>query len=108
MKTFRVSLLWKILLSTSVALTLLFGLTAFLVQRSVIGTTSRNLEEEVKASFRAYESLWKARANLLAAISSVLSGMSDVRAAFTTGDQATIRDTARELWAKVSQESALF
>lgn len=108
MRIFRVSLLWKILLSTSVALTLLFAMTAFLVQRSVIGTTSKNLEEEVKASFRAYESLWKARANLLAAISNVLSSMSDVRAAFTTGDQATIRDTARELWAKISQENALF
>jgi signal transduction histidine kinase len=104
----RLSLLWKILLSTSLALTVLFGLTAFFVQRSVIETAERNLEEEVKASFRAYESLWKARADLLASISKVLSGMSDVRAAFSTRDQNTIRDTAGELWRKISQEGALF
>ena len=41
-------------------------------------------------------------------MSLILSGMSDVRAAFSTGDQATIRDTAGELWAKISDENALF
>ena len=34
--------------------------------------------------------------------------MSDVRAAFGTGDRATIRDTARELWSRVSDEDAIF
>lgn len=104
----QMSLLWKILLSTSIAVTLLFAVTGWIVQDHVIRTTSLGLEEEVKASFRAYESLWRARADLLSSVSLVLSRMSDVRAAFTTGDQATIRDTARELWSKISREDAIF
>jgi hypothetical protein len=104
----RLSLLWKILLSTSLALTLLFGATAFIVQKNVIDAASRNLRDEVKASFQAYESLWKSRADLLASVSKVLSSMSDVRAAFSTRDQATIHDTAGELWSKISREDAFF
>jgi len=38
----------------------------------------------------------------------VISRMSDVRAAFSTGDQATIRDTAGELWKQISNEDAIF
>jgi signal transduction histidine kinase len=34
--------------------------------------------------------------------------MSDVRAAFQTSDRATIRDTATEIWSKVSQSDAFF
>ena len=49
-----------------------------------------------------------ARADSLASISRILSGMSDVRRAFGTRDQATIRDTAGELWSKVSDENAIF
>lgn len=104
----HLSLLWKILLSTSIAITLLFALTGWIVQEHVIRTTSLSLEDEVKASFRAYESLWRSRAEMLSAVSLVLSRMSDVRAAFTTGDQATIRDTAGELWSQVSREQAIF
>ena len=104
----RLSLLSKILLSTSVALTLLFAVTGLVVQDHVINTTSLSLEEEVATSFQAYESLWRARAERLASVSLILSGMSDVRAAFSTRDQATIRDTAGELWAKISEENALF
>ena len=58
----RLSLLSKILLSTSVALTLLFAVTGLVVQDHVINTTSLSLEEEVATSFQAYESLWRARA----------------------------------------------
>ena len=65
-----------------------------------------NLEEEVRVSFQAYESLWRARADQLASVSLVLSRMPDVRAAFSTGDQATIRDTAGEIWEKISQAAA--
>ena len=104
----RLSLLWKIVLSTSVAITLLFALVGWMVESSAISTTSQSLEDEVKASFEAYRSLWKARADSLASASLILSGMSDVRAAFRTGDQATIRDTAGELWSKVSDENAVF
>ena len=102
------SLLWKILLSTSVALTALFAITGWIVQNHVINTTSLSLEEEVAASLQAYESLWKSRADRLGSVSLIMSGMSDVRAAFSTRDQATIRDTAGELWAKISDENALF
>jgi signal transduction histidine kinase len=104
----RLSLLWKTLLSTSIALTLLFAVTGWMVQRHVVESTSESLEDEVRASFQAYESLWQAHADKLASISLILSTMSDVRAAFSTGDQATIRDTAAELWNRVSEDDALF
>ncbi|MBI1897367.1 MAG: HAMP domain-containing protein [Acidobacteria bacterium] len=104
----RVSLLWKILLSTSVAITLLFGITGWIVQRHAAASISSTLHEEVRASFRAYDSLWKSRARMLASVSRVLSSMSDVRAAFSTGDRATIQDTAGELWARISQLDAVF
>jgi signal transduction histidine kinase len=104
----RLSLLWKILLSTSVALTALFAVTGLIVQNHVIKTTEMSLEEEVRSSSQAYESLWKSRADKLGSVSLILSGMSDVRAAFSTRDQATIRDTAGELWAKISDQNALF
>ena len=104
----RFSLLWKIMLSTSVALTALFALVGWIVQSNIITTTSHSLEDEVHASFQTYLALWKARADDLARVSRVLSGMSDVRAAFSTGDKATISYTAQELWSKVSDENALF
>src|SRR6476469_2478698 len=104
----RFSLLWKIVLSTSVAVTLLFALVGWIVESNVVSTTSRSLEDEVKASFEAYQSLWNARSDSLARISRIVSRMSDVRRAFGTRDQATIRDTAEELWSKVSDENALF
>ncbi len=108
MKFSSLSLLWKILLSTSVALTALFAITGWIVQNHVIRTTEMSLEEEVRSSSQAYESLWKSRADNLGRVSLILSAMSDVRAAFSTGDQATIRDTARELWDKISDQNALF
>ena len=104
----RLSLLWKILLSTSVAITILFAITGWIVENNALTTTSRSLEDEVQASFQAYRSLLESRARLLASVSLVLSEMSDVRAAFNTGDEVTIRDTANELWSKVSEENALF
>ncbi|MGB6943063.1 MAG: ATP-binding protein [Bryobacteraceae bacterium] len=104
----RLSLLWKTLLSTSIAITLLFAVTVWIVQHYVVKSTSESLEDEVRASFRAYDSLWRAHADKLASISLILSTMSDVRAAFTTGDKATIRDTAAQLWNLVSEENAIF
>jgi signal transduction histidine kinase len=104
----KLSLLWKTLLSTSIAITLLFAVTVWIVQHHVVQSTSESLEDEVRASFRAYESLWRAHADKLASISLILSTMSDVRAAFTTGDEATIRDTAAELWNRVSEDNAIF
>jgi signal transduction histidine kinase len=104
----KLSLLWKVLLSISLSLTLLFGITGWLVQNHAIRTTTSSLEEEVQSSLSAYESLWRARKDELASVSLILSTMSDVRAAFSTGDQATIRDSAGELWSKISGRVAIF
>ncbi|HWQ55479.1 MAG TPA: ATP-binding protein [Bryobacteraceae bacterium] len=102
------TLLRKIMLSTSVAITLLFAATGWIVVKSATHATSASVKHEVQASFQAYQSLWKARADRLASITSILSAMSDVRAAFGTGDEATIRDTASELWTRVSDDEAIF
>jgi signal transduction histidine kinase len=104
----KLSLLWKILLSTSVAVTVLFAITGEIVLRNMTKTMSDSIEEEVQASFKAYRSLWESRAEALSSVSRVISSMSDVRAAFLTRDRATILDSAAELWSKVSNSSAIF
>lgn len=104
----RLSLLWKIQIATSFAITLVFGLTGLRVQSEALRTTSQSIDDELRASFEAYKSIWRSKADLLSSVSLILSTMSDVRAAFSTGDQATIRDTAGELWRRISDESALF
>ncbi len=104
----RISLLWKILLSTSVAITVLFAVSGWIAVFSATRATTASVRHEAQASFHAYQSLWKARADRLSSISSILAAMSDVRAAFRSGDAATIRDTAGELWARVSDENAFF
>ncbi len=108
MRFSRLSLLWKILIPTSLVMTLAFAITGWLVQRDVVRASYASVEDEAKASFQAYESLWRERANRLGAISEILSTMSDVRAALKTGDAATIRDTAGELWSRLSKEDAFF
>jgi signal transduction histidine kinase len=102
------SLLWRILLSTSLAVTVVFALTGWMVQRYTTAVSQHSLEEEIRTSLQAYESLWSAKVRNLTEISRVMSSMSDVRAAFMTGDQATIRDTAEQLWSRVSDEDASF
>lgn len=104
----RLPLLWRVFLSTSLVTTALFVVIAVLAQTHLLRTTANMLDEELRASFRAYEAVWKTRAESLASVSRVISGMSDVRAAFGTGDQATIRDTAGELWSRVSPANAVF
>src|SRR5215475_5875367 len=104
----RLSLLWKILLPTSLVLTAVFAVAGWIVQNSVTNTTSQSVAHEASASFQAYESLWRARADRLATVSRVLSTMSDVRRVLGTGDEATIRDTAGELWSKISAGDAFF
>ena len=102
------SLLWKIVLSTSIAITVLLALAGWFVQDQTRSTLSRNLETQLRGSSRAYESLWQARTDMLRSVSLVLSSMSDVRRAFQTNDQATIQDTAQEIWSRISQSTALF
>ena len=103
----RLSLLWKILLSTSVAITVLFSVTGWFVENAALDTTTRSLDQEVQASFQAYRSLWQSRADRLASVSLLLSQMSDVRRVFGTGDPATIRDTASELWSTAAETALL-
>jgi len=103
----RLSLLWKILLSTSVAITVLFSVTGWFVENAALDTTSRGLDQEVQASFQAYRSLWQSRADRLASTSLLLSRMSDVRRVFGTGDPATIKDSAGELWSTASENALL-
>jgi signal transduction histidine kinase len=110
MKTGRhsVSLLWRILFSTSIAITALFAAMGWLLQDQFVRIASVTLEDEVRASFRAYESLWKARGDQLASISLILSRLPSVRSAFSTGDGATIRDSANEIWDQLSRPETLF
>ena len=82
----RLSLLTKIMLSTSVAITALFAIAGQIVLRNITKSMSDSLEAEVQGSFHAYASLWDARAELLNSVSRLLASMSDVRAAFGTRD----------------------
>jgi len=97
----RLSLLTKILLSTSVSLTVLFAITGQIVLGHIRQTMWDSLHEEVQNSFQAYSSLLQSRADLLSKVSRLLSTMQEVRLAFSTGDKATIEDTASELWSKI-------
>jgi signal transduction histidine kinase len=103
-----VSLLWRILFSTSIAITALFATLGWILQEQFASVATSSLEEEVKASFQAYDSLWNARADQLATVSLVLSRLYQVRAAFGTGDTATIRDAAGEVWDKLADPNTLF
>src|ERR1700690_906870 len=104
----RVSLLPKLLLSTSIALTILFAATGWILQRHVISMTEQTLGDETRAAFKAYESLWQSRKERLASTTLILSHMAEVRSAFSTGDPGTIRDTAGEVWQKIPHQDAIF
>jgi len=107
----RLSLLWKIWLSTSVALSLILVLSGIFLQRHSFETTSRSMEEAVQAGFHAYESVWNTRAELLSTVAAVLASMDSVRAAFGTGDVVAIRDSAAHVWKAISgdlRERAFF
>jgi signal transduction histidine kinase len=103
-----VSLLWRILLSTTLAITLLFAIAGWMIQNYAARVSQSAIEGEIGISLRSYQALWATRAANLASIARVMSSMSDVRAAFMTRDQATIRDTAEQLWAMVSAQDAGF
>jgi signal transduction histidine kinase len=78
------------------------------VQDQLVRSLSQSIDDEVRGSFAAYESIWQARASHLASLSLLLSRMPDVRAAFGTGDRLTIRDSAAEIWSKVAAEGGMF
>src|SRR6476659_9391459 len=107
-KLHSVSRLWRILFSTSIAITLLCSGMGWLLQDKCVRIASATLEDEVRASFRAYESLWRARGDQLASVSLILSRLPSVRSAFGPGDGATIRDSANEIWDQLSRPETLF
>src|SRR5689334_1737511 len=104
----RLPLLTKILLSTTVALTVLFAISGQIVLRHIRQTVSDSLEEEVRNSFQAYASVLKSENELLTSVSRIMATLPEVRLAFSTGDQATIQDTAKEMWSKISPSNAMF
>lgn len=104
----RLSLLWKIMLSTSVAIMCLFAITGEIVLNAITRSMYAGLEQEVQNSFSAYTSLWKYRSEMLSKASLMLSELPQVRSAVSTGDRATIADTAGELWSKISDADAIF
>jgi signal transduction histidine kinase len=104
----RLSLRTKILALVAAGVTLLFTATGVIVQRHATNLVSQSLEEEMRTGLRAYEALWKAREEMLSSLSLLLGRMPEVRAAFSTGDPATIRDTAAELWNRIARDDALF
>lgn len=108
MKELRLSLLWRVLLSTSVVITLLFAATGWMVQTYASSVGEQSLQREMRISLDAYRALWAERARNVASVSKVISSMSDVRAAFQTRDSATIRDTAGQLWTGLSTRDASF
>jgi signal transduction histidine kinase len=67
-----------------------------------------SLQEEVQDGFQAYTSLFQSRADLLSSVSRLLASMNEVRLVLSTGDKATIEDSASELWSKVSDSSPIF
>lgn len=90
-------LLTKIWLSTSVAITVLFVATGWIVSQHVVSQTMRQLTDEVATSLQAYRSLWRDRAQMLETLSAQIASAPHVRAAFGTGDAATIADTSGDL-----------
>jgi len=76
----RLSLLVKILLCTSCAVTLLFGIAMLIISGNISRVMSDNLEnEEVRSSFEVYESLLQSRLELLRSVSGFVSKMKEVR-----------------------------
>lgn len=97
------SLRWKIWLAVFGSVTLLFGVTGWILQQHAISGATRSLEEEMRGSVQAYESVWQARQEMLGTAALLLSSLPNVRAAFGTQDPATIRDSAAELRGLLSE-----
>ena len=96
--TARFSLFPKIYLSTAVAVTALFAGAGWFFQREATQALHQGVGEEVRASLGTVDASLESRTEHLSTASALLATMSDVRRAFGTGDRATIRDTAGELW----------
>ena len=101
----RFGILTRLWLSTALLLTIIFGSAAWLVLRSAEEAASLSLNDEVKSSFQAYESVWRAQREMLEATSQIISSLPNVRAAFNTHDVETIRETGTDVWETVKQKT---
>jgi signal transduction histidine kinase len=99
----RLSLVWKIWLSTSVALTLVFALLGYYLQRSVQETATRSLLEEAKSSAKTYRALWEARADELRTLASLLGAMPETQTALLGHNDAAARQTVMNLWKRIEK-----
>jgi signal transduction histidine kinase len=104
----RTPLQWRVFMATSITITLLFVLAGIVLQNYALSVAEQSVRAEIRASIQAYEALWKARTQVLSGATALMGAMSDVRAAFSTRDERTIRDSAEELWARISDQSAAF
>jgi len=104
----RVPLQWRVFLATSITITVLFMLAGWGLQDYALSVADESVRAEIRASLQAYKAVWNGRTQALSATTALMAQMPDVRAAFGTRDQATIRDSAGELWRRISDQSAAF
>jgi signal transduction histidine kinase len=105
----RIPLRWRVFLTASITVTILFAVAGWGLQRYALSVTDQSVRQEIRGSIQAYDAVWKARTQVLSATSSLMSVMSDVRKTLMTRDQRTIRDFfAQDLWSRISDPSAVF
>lgn len=101
----RLSLLWKIWLSTSVALTAMFVVMGFFLERSVRQTAAASLQDEVQSNSKTYQALWRARAEQLESLATTLSTIPVMRKASTSPD-AEVAQSLGNTWRKAVGDRA--
>ena len=109
----RRSLLAKIFLATAAAVTTFFAAAGWFFLYQASAALHSGIEREVRASLATADAALESRTEHLATASALLASMSDIRAAFGSRDEATIRDTAAEFWARAESvhryaDSAVF
>lgn len=104
----RLPIQWRVFLGSSITITILFALAGWGLQRYALAVADESVRAELRVSVQAYEALWTTRTRLLSATTGLMAAMSDVRAAFATRDEKTIRDSIGDLWSRVSDQSAAF
>lgn len=104
----RMPLPWRVFLASSITISVLFAGAGWGLQQYALSAADASVRAEVRASIQVYQALWKSRTQVLSATTALMSAMSDVRAAFMTRDPKTIRDSAEELWSRVSDQFAVF
>jgi signal transduction histidine kinase len=104
----RLPIQWRVFVGSSITITILFALAGWGLQRYALGVADESVGAELRVSVRVYEALWATRTRLLSATTALIAAMSDVRGAFETRDEKTIRDSIGDLWSRVSDQSAVF